>query len=91
MERQFNQLPQSLPGAEILLPGYQDLNDHKESIGSLLLSMAKVNLSDLGFSLPMSFKNPETRLYRLLQKEHGDEAHSRYNSLVRLLIRDVKF
>ena len=40
----------------------------------------------LGLAVADPLPDPEVRLYRLLAKEHGDAAHSRYNALVRRLV-----
>jgi len=86
MSLTFEQLPPSLPGYEIIAPGYEDLKQNRETVGALLLSMSRPNLERMGIFLPAVIQEPDVKLYRFLQKEHDDNAHSRYNSLIRLLI-----
>lgn len=73
-----------LPGAEIVLPGIEDLKAGRESINALAVSAAarRLGVSDLvddsGGEEPAAH-----RLYRLLNDELGDAAHSRYNAILR--------
>jgi hypothetical protein len=75
-----------LPGAEIVEVGLEDLAQERETVESLLVSMAAARLRDLGFSVAAPIADPEIRLYRLLSAQLGDAAHARYNSLVRRLV-----
>jgi hypothetical protein len=76
-----------LPGAELVLPGIEDLRRGIESAPALLVSIGRARLSRLNLDLPPTdFDQPEHRLYALLAAEHGDAAHSRYNALLRRLV-----
>ncbi|HEV8238607.1 MAG TPA: hypothetical protein VGS57_04505 [Thermoanaerobaculia bacterium] len=76
-----------LPGAELVLPGIEDLRRGIESVPALLVAIGRPRLARLGLDLPLSaFDQPEHRLYALLAAEHGDAAHSRYNALLRRLL-----
>ena len=78
-----------LPGAEFVLLGIQDLQQRKETEASLLVAIGTTRLRAAGLAIPMrpdTSELPERQLYRLLAKKYGDEAHARYNSLVRRLI-----
>ena len=86
MSIDFANLPNSLPGYDLIAPGYEDLKNDHDTIPALLLSIACKNLSRNGISLPKTIQTPENKLYLKLQEKHGDEAHSKYNSLIRLLI-----
>jgi hypothetical protein len=78
---------EDLPGAELVLPGIEDLRRGIESIPALLVAIGRPRLEQLALDLPTAdFDQPEHRLYRLLAAEHGDEAHSRYNALLRRLV-----
>ena len=66
--------------------GLGDLARNEETIESLLVSIGSPKLRALGVSLGPTFDNPEHRLYGLLGREHGDNAHGQYNALVRLLV-----
>jgi len=78
-------MDRALPGAEIVEPGIADLEAARESIESLLVSMAVDRLRDLGYRVPEPLADPEWRLYRRLESEHGDGAHSKYNAYRRRL------
>ncbi len=77
-----------LPGEELVLKGLSDLRAGRESIESLLVQIGWPRLSELGAPLPETELNadPERTLYRTLGELHGNEAHSKYNSLVRELV-----
>ncbi|HET9766904.1 MAG TPA: hypothetical protein VFS60_08650 [Thermoanaerobaculia bacterium] len=76
-----------LPGAELVLPGIEDLRRGIESVPALLVAIGRPRLSRLDFDLPPNtFDEPEHRLYCILAAEHGDAAHSRYNALLRRLV-----
>ncbi len=75
-----------LPGAELVEQGVRDLREGVETIESLLVSLAAPALRSVGLAVPTPFPDPELKLYRLLADEHGDGAHSRYNSLVRRIV-----
>ncbi len=75
-----------LPGAELVTDGLTDLAVGKESVVALLVSIGAPKLRRCGIHVPAAFDEPHLRLYRLLQREYGDAAHSRYNALVRRLV-----
>jgi hypothetical protein len=74
------------PGADIVAEGLHDLEAGRVSVAALLVSIGAPRLAMLGVRLPRVEADPEHRLYRLLQQEHGDAAHGRYNALVRRLV-----
>jgi len=75
-----------LPGADLVERGLTDLAAREESAEALLVSLASTRLRGLGLNVPSRLADPELRLYRLLEREHGDAAHGRYNALVRRLV-----
>jgi len=75
-----------LPGADLVERGLTDLAAREESVEALLVSLASTRLRGLGLDVPSRLADPELRLYRLLEREHGDAAHGRYNALVRRLV-----
>jgi hypothetical protein len=77
---------QSLPGADLVEQGLADLANDVESESALLVSIGAERLRRLGVDIPSTVASPEHRLYGLLQRQHGDEAHSRYNALIRRLV-----
>ncbi len=77
----------SLPGAELVSKGIADLEQGVESIESLLVSIGAPRRVRLGYRLSSPIACPEHRLYERLAEEDADSAHSRYNTLVRRLVR----
>lgn len=77
---------QGLPGGELIDNGLADLARSEETVESLLVSIGSPKLRALGVGLGPAFENPEHRLYALLGRKHGDNAHGQYNALVRLLV-----
>lgn len=73
-----------LPGGEIIDTGLADLAAGKESIESLLVSVAAPRLRREGVPLPRDvLRDADIRLYRLLEQTHGDLAHARYLAYLR--------
>lgn len=76
-----------LPGYEYVQAGLEDLDRGVESVAALLVSIGAPRLRQLGLSLPdQVLSSPEHRLYELLRRESPDNAHSRYNALIRRLV-----
>ena len=75
-----------LPGEELIAKGLADLARQEETQESLLVSIGSPRLRSLGVSLAMPFEDVEHRLYALLGREHGNNAHGQYNALVRRLV-----
>lgn len=76
----------SLPGAELVLPGLDDLAAGRESVAALLVSIGRPRLLSLGFDVPAGIPDAEHRLYRRLAEEDPASAHGRLNALVRRLV-----
>ncbi|MBV8344073.1 MAG: hypothetical protein JO190_03645 [Candidatus Eremiobacteraeota bacterium] len=76
----------SLPGGDLVRDGLTDLAAGRESTASLLVSIGAPKLRACGIEVPAAIDEPNLRLYRLLQRTHGDAAHSRYNALIRRLV-----
>ena len=62
-----------------------DLQSGLETIESLLVSQAVRALAEVGYPPPAAIADPEWRLYQLLERDHGDGAHSKYNAYRRQL------
>jgi hypothetical protein len=77
----------ALPGEELVRKGVDDLDRGVESVEALLVSIAAHRLARLGFEIATPVDSPELKLYELLAEEDSDSAHSRYNALVRRLVR----
>jgi len=77
---------QGLPGGELIEKGLADLARNDETVESLLVSIGSPKLRSLGVDVGPAFEDPEHRLYALLGREHGNNAHGQYNALVRQLV-----
>lgn len=75
-----------LPGAELVNKGLADLARGEETVESLLVSIGGPKLHSLGVTFTSPFANPEHRLYSLLGRQHGDNAHGQYNALIHRLV-----
>jgi hypothetical protein len=76
-----------LPGAELILPGLEDLYQGKnDTIGSLLISIASIRLTAAGLDIPQQSlaSEPELALYAYLQRDRED-TYSYYNALLNSL------
>jgi hypothetical protein len=76
-----------LPGSELILPGLEDLHHGKNNtIGSLLIAIASIRLTEAGLNIPQQplVSEPELALYAYLQNERED-AYPYYNALLNSL------
>jgi hypothetical protein len=72
-----------LPGAEIVLPGIEDLKAGRETVNALAVSVAAAKLGVRDLVGDVSAEEPAAhRLYLRLNNELGDAAHSRYNAIL---------
>src|SRR5437764_15442135 len=76
-----------LPGADLVEQGIADLAHGVESVPALLVSIGGPRLRRLGYDVPPAPPGAEHRLYELLERQDPDAAHSRYNALIRRLVR----
>ena len=73
-----------LPGADLILPGLEDLHNGKsETVGALLIAIASIRLTEAGLEIPKKnlMPEPELTLYDHLQNER-DDAYPYYNALL---------
>lgn len=75
-----------LPGADLVTAGLDDLRRGDATVEALLVSIGATRLRAVGLEVPEPLPEPELSLYGLLRREHGDDAHGRYNALVRRLV-----
>ncbi len=76
-----------LPGHELVVQGVDDLDAGRETAPALLVAMASARLRETGVRVPdTAFEAPSHRLYDLLARAEPDDAHARYNALVRRLV-----
>ena len=76
----------ALPGVELVETGIADLARGAVTREALLVSIGAKRLRDIGLDVPEPPPEAELDLYALLRSEHGDDAHGRYNALVRRLV-----
>jgi hypothetical protein len=83
----MEELIDNLPGAAIIRDGLRDLRENRHTMPSCLVRMARRRLAKAGLMEPSPRHDvdAELDLYQLLSRE-GNQAHSRYNSLVRQLV-----
>jgi hypothetical protein len=73
-----------LPGGDLFVQGVEDLLRGGSTEASLLVSLARTRLIQAGLVVPPSpTGRPSHELYDLLAATHGNDAHSRYNALLR--------
>jgi hypothetical protein len=76
-----------LPGAELILPGLDDLQKGEtNTVGALLVTIASTRLTEAGLNVPKDHlvSEPELTLYARLQAER-DDAYPYYNALLNSL------
>ena len=73
-----------LPGGEMIDSGLNDLVSGKETIESLVVSLAAPRLRRERIPLPTAIlPDADRRLYRLLERTNADLAHARYLACLR--------
>ncbi len=84
----MREISDALPGADLIREGLRDLANGVESVPAFLVLVGAPRLRDLGLVIadPADGSHPEHRLYDLLAEDDPDEAHSRYNALIRRLV-----
>lgn len=69
--------------------GLADLAGRRESVASYLVQIGSRKMRRCGIEVPVSKEDAleaDHRLYALLSREHGNDAHRRYNALLRELV-----
>ena len=79
-------MPSGLPGGEFVVRGLLDLARGRETAGALLVSIGAPRLRLGGLDVEAPLPDAEHRLYALLSRESPDDAHARYNALLRRLV-----
>jgi hypothetical protein len=76
---------QSLPGAEIVLPGIADIEAGRTSVNAIAVQCAATRLRGIGLNAPgVEGDVPAAhQLYARLSDDLGNGAHSRYNAILR--------
>ncbi len=79
---------ETLPGAELILPGLEDLRSGKtNTVGALLIAIALTRLNNAGLIIPKTplAAEPELTLYAQLKRDRSD-AYPYYNALLARLV-----
>ena len=81
-------IPSDLPGIELVRAGLDDLHAGRDTASAAAVAMASRRLRAAGVAVPAvpSQPPPSHRLYALLEREDGRNAHSRYNAIVRRMV-----
>jgi hypothetical protein len=74
----------SLPGAEIVLPGIEDLEAGRSSVNAFAVQSAATRLRGLGLSATATEEEipASHQLYERLSEELGNGAYARYNAIL---------
>lgn len=78
-----------IPGEELVAAGIEALGRGERSVEALLVAVGAPRLRSLGVPVPDAEQlpqHPELALYRAVGQRHPDDAHSRYNALIRRLV-----
>jgi hypothetical protein len=75
-----------LPGEEFVRQGVDDLAAGRQTVVSLLVSIGASRLRAAGLKVSPPIPEADHLLYAMLAREHGNDAHSRYNALVAKLV-----
>ena len=82
-------IPMDLPGADLVVAGIDALQRGKFTKEALLVAVGAPRLRCVGLDIPHAPgwpREPELALYAALCSEAEDDAHSRYNALIRRLV-----
>ncbi len=78
-----------IPGEELVAAGVEALGRGERGVEALLVAVGAPRLRTLGILVPDAGRlprHPELALYRAVGQRHPDDAHSRYNALIRRLV-----
>jgi len=76
-----------LPGEALVRRGLEDFTSGTETVGAFLVQIGAPRLRLLDIPLPENIDHDaDGKLYFLLGREFGNEAHSTYNSYIRELV-----
>jgi uncharacterized Zn-binding protein involved in type VI secretion len=78
-----------LPANHLIRQGLDDLAHHRASVEACLVKIGSPKLRRCGVAIAASDEetlNADHELYALLSREHGNDAHRRYNALLRELV-----
>jgi len=79
-------LENNFPGKDLIIDGLKDLAANIETVPALLVSVGSPRLIRIGFEIENTFIDPEMKLYEKLSELYPNNAHSKYNALIRQLV-----
>ncbi len=80
----MTEVPDDLPGADLVAAGIRDLGQERETVEATLVATARPRLLAAGIAVPAGGPpRPWHRLYDLLADEDPGGAHGRYTALLR--------
>ncbi len=82
-------IPTGLPGADLVASGIAALRRGEVTVEALLVTVGEPRLRTAGLVIsppPPLEHSPEISLYLLIGKDYPEDAHSRYNALIRRLV-----
>jgi len=84
----MHSMDSTLPGEDLIRQGIADLAADRRTVAGLLVAIGAPRLRRDGIRVPdVRVPSPEHALYDLLAGDDPDSAHSRYNALIRRLVR----
>ena len=87
--RRTTTVPLNLPGADLVSAGIEALRRGEATIEALLVMTGTRRMRAAGLDVPRGLplaQFPEHALYKAIAADHPDDAHSRYNALIRRLV-----
>lgn len=79
-------VPADLPARDHVARGLADLAEGRLTQDALLVAVASNRLRAAGIDVPAIPDRPKDRLWELLERDVGRDAHGRYNALVGRLL-----
>ncbi len=78
-----------LPGAHLIREGLDDLASRRQSPAACLVQIGSPKLNRCGVPVAVTAEEAlgaDHALYEMLARDNGDDAHGRYNALLRELV-----
>ena len=85
----MSETPKDLPGADLVESGIEALRGGRLTVEALLVAVGARRLRGAGLHvppIPAISGSPELALYAAVAVRHPQDAHSRYNGLIRWLV-----
>ena len=85
----MKEIPPGLPGTDLVASGIGALQRGERTVEALLVCVGRTRMRMAGLEIPSPpplAQAPEIELYLAIAAEHPEDAHSRYNALIRRLV-----